>query len=577
MVPVFFLGDVSGIFFKSLVISYGLALLVSLAVALTVTPALGLALLPPAPFEYRESPLIRGLRRRSEAVLARIIRTPGLAYGAAGILVVAGLVVGPQLNQELLPSFKERHLLIEMEAMPGISHPAMFRMTNQVSNELRSVRGVRHVSAHMGRAVTGDQVVGMNAGQLWVMLDPTADSERTVAKVQETVDDFPGLHGKVTTYLTDRTRKALVGGKEGIIVRVFGPERDTLRRLAQEVEQTLTKIGGIAEVQVERPAEEPQVEIKVNLAAAEQHGLKPGDVRRQTATIFAGLGVGTLFEAQKIYDVVVWGAPETRQNLTNIHHLLLETPTGKRVYLGEVAQVRIVPTPIEIVHNDISRRLDVVAHVQGGTSQGAVVREISQRLQNVAFPLEYRAEIKGEYVERQADKKRIRDVAIAAALGIFLLLQAAFRSWRLAVVAFVTLPLALAGGVLAAFVGGNVLSLGGLLGLLALVGIAARSGILLIQHYQYLEQHSGETFGPGLVLRGTREQFAPIVITALTLGAALVPLVLFGAITGLEIVHPMAVVMLGGLVTSTLFTLFVIPALYLRFGSNPEPDMATLV
>jgi CzcA family heavy metal efflux pump len=576
VVPVFFLGDVSGAFFKPLAVSYALALLASMMVALTVTPALGLVLLRHAPLARRESPLVRGLQRGSEAVLTRIIRTPRLAYIAVAVLVLVGLVVWPQLGQELLPSFEERTLPIDLEGMPGMSHPAMYRMASQVSRELRSIPGVHRVGAHVGRAVTGDQVVGIHAGQLWITLDPTADYAKTVAKIQETVDDYPGLDGDVETYLTERIREALTGAGEAIVVRIFGPERDVLRRLAQGVEQTLARVDGLVDVQVEGQVEEPQVEIKVNLAAAERHGLKPGDVRRQTATVFAGLSVGSLYEAQKVFDVVVWGAPETRQNLTNIREFLLETPMGGRVRLGEVAEVRIAPTPTVIQHDAISRRIDVVANVHSGRDQGAVVREVNRRLQDVKFPLEYHAELKGEYVERQAAQKRILDVAIAAALGIFLLLQAAFRSWRLAFVAFVTLPIALVGGALAAFAGGSTLSLGALIGFLALLGVTARSGILLLKHYQHLEQHGGEPFGPGLVLRGTREQCVPIVMTATTIGVALVPLVLFGAMTGIEIVHPMAIVILGGLVTSTLLTLFVVPALYLRFGRSPEPDTASL-
>lgn len=577
VVPVFFLGDVSGAFFKSLAVSYALAVLVSMVVALTVTPALGLVLLRKAPLESRESRIVLWLQRGSEAVLARIVRTPRLAYIAVAVLVLVGLVVWPQLGQDLLPSFKERTLLIDLEGMPGMSHPAIYRLASQVSRELRSIPGVHRVGAHVGRAVTGDQVVGIHEGQLWITLDPTADYAKTVAKIQETVDDYPyGLDDEVETYLTERVREALTGAGEAIVVRIFGPERDVLRRLAQGVEQALARVDGLVGVQVEGQVEEPQVEITVNLAAAERHGLKPGDVRRQTATVFAGLGVGSLYEAQKVFDVVVWGAPETRQSLTNIREFLLETPTGGRVHLGEVAEVRIAPTPTVIQHDAISRRIDVVANVHSGRDQGAVVREVNRRLQDVEFPLEYHAELKGEYVERQAAQKRILDVAIAAALGIFLLLQAAFRSWRLALVAFVTLPIALVGGVLAAFAGGSTLSLGALIGFLALLGVTARSGILLLKHYQHLEQHGGEPFGPGLVLRGTREQCAPIVMTATTIGVALVPLVLFGAMAGIEIVHPMAIVILGGLVTSTLLTLFVVPALYLRFGRSPGPDMASL-
>lgn len=575
VLPVFFMGGLFGAFFQPLAVSYALALLASMVVALTMTPALSLLLLRHAPLEPRESPLIQGLQRNAEAVLARIIRTPSLAYVAIGVLVLVGLMVWSQLGQELLPSFKERTLLIDMEATPGTSHPAMSRMASQVSRELRSIRGVRTVGAHVGRAVTGDQVVGMNAGQLWVTLDPTADYDQTVAKIQETAHGYPGLDGKVETYLTERLREVLTGTGDAITVRIFGPDQDVLRRLAKEVEQVLAQVDGLVDVKVEGQAEEPQVEIKVNLAAAERHGLKPGDIRRQTATIFAGLGVGTLFEAQKMFDVVVWGAPEARQSLTNLHNFLLETPGNNRVRLGEVAEVRIAPTPTVIKRAAISRRIDVVADV-GGRDLGSVSRAVNQRLQDVKFPLEYHAELLGEYAEQQAAQKRILDIAVAAALGIFLLLQAAFRSWRLAFVAFVTLPLALVGGVLAAFAGGSILSLGSLIGFLALLGVAARHGILLITHYQHLAQHEGEPFGPGLVLRGTRERLAPTLVTAITIGVALVPLVLFGNTAGLEIVHPMAVVILGGLVTSTFLYLFIVPALYLHFGLSPEPDTSSL-
>jgi CzcA family heavy metal efflux pump len=573
--PVFFIGGLSGSFFQPLVVSYALALLASMVVALTVTPALSLLLLRHASLERHTSPLVQGLQRSAEAVLARVLRTPSVAYGAAGVLMVVGLVVWSQLDQHLLPSFQERTLRIDLQAAPGTSHPAMARIAHQVSRELRSMRGIRSTSVHVGRAVTGDQVVGMNAGQVWVTLDPTANYDQTAAKIQEMVHGYPGLNGRVETYLTARLREALTGTSEALTVRIFGNEQDTLRGLAQEVKQALTRVDGLVDVQVENQVEEPQVEIKVNLDAAQQYGLKPGDIRRQTATVFAGLTVGTLFEAQKMFDVIVWGAPETRQSLTNLHNFLLETPRNTRVRLGEVAEVRVAPTLTVIKRDAISRYIDVIANVRGH-NLSSISHAINQRLQDVKFPLGYHPEIKGEYIERQAAQKRIFDVAVAAALGIFLLLQAAFRSWRLAVVGFVTLPLALVGGVLAAFVGGSMLSLGALIGFLALVGIAARSGIVLIKHYQHLEQHDGETFGPALVLRGTREQCAPIVLTAITLGVALVPLVLFGAMTGFEIVQPTAAVILGGLVTSTLFTLFVVPALYLRFGSNPEPDTASL-
>jgi CzcA family heavy metal efflux pump len=565
--PVLFMEGLSGAFFTPLAVSYVLAVLASLAVALTVTPALGLLLLASAPLKG-ESALVRALQHGHEGVLSRTMHAPRAAFATAVGLVVVGLAAWPLLGQSLLPSFKERHLVIDWVGAPGASHPAMYRVMKQAARELRAVPGVSHVSAHLGRAITGDQVVGMNASQLWLTIDSGADYDSTVAAVQAVADGYPGLSSNVQTYLRDRMREVLTGSSEAIVVRLYGPERGTLQRTAQDVKQALSTINGIADLHVEGQSEEAQVEIKVDLAAAQRLGLKPGDVRRQTATVFAGLHVGTLFEQQKVFEVVVWGAPEVRDNLSNLREFLLETPGGQAVRLGEVAELRIAPTPTVIRHEAISPRIDVVANVRG-RDLGGVARDVARRLKDVKFPLEYRAELLGEYAERQTAQQRMVAFGAAAAIGTFLLLQAVFGSWTLALLVVLTLPMALVGGVLAAFVGGGI-SLGSLVGFLALLGIAARNGILLINRYQHLERHEGEAFGPELVRRGTRERVGPVLITAATTALAMLPLLLLGNIAGLEIVRPMGVVILGGLVTSTLLTLFVLPALYLRFGARRE-------
>jgi Cu/Ag efflux pump CusA len=239
------------------------------------------------------------------------------------------------------------------------------------------------------------------------------------------------------------------------------------------------------------------------------------------------------------------------------------------VRLGDVAQVRVAPAANVVRRENDSRRIDVGANVRG-RDLGAVAADIQRRLQTVPFGLGYHAEVLGEYVERQAAEARLLGLAVAVAVGILLLLQLSFGSWRLAVLSFVTLPSALVGGVLAAFASGGVISLGSLVGFFTVFGIAARNGILLINHYQHLERVEGVPFGLSLVLRGARERLSPILMTALATGLALVPLVLAGDIPGHEIEHPMAVVILGGLFTSTLLNLFIVPAIYLRFGRERE-------
>ncbi|HEY7686530.1 MAG TPA: efflux RND transporter permease subunit [Gemmatimonadales bacterium] len=572
VVPVFLMERLAGAFFKPLALSFAFSLVAAMLVAMTVTPVLGLLLLRNTPLERRASPLIEWLRRGYDVVLARTLNAPRSALVASVGLVAAGLVVWQFLGQSLLPAFQERQLRIDWVGAPGTSHPAMARMMTLASREVRALPGVSGAYVHVGRAITGDQVVDVNASQLWVSIDPKADYDATVAAIQETVDGYPGLARNVQSYLTDRIREVLAGSSQSVVVRVYGKRRDMLMAKAEEVRQALSNVEGLVDLRVDGYVEQPQVEIQVNLAKAEPYGLKPGDVRRAAATMYAGLNVGFLFEEQKMYDVVVWGTPQLRNSVSDIRNLLLDTPRGGHVRLSEVADVRIASTPTVIHHEALQNRIDVVAGVRG-RDLSSVVDAVENRLDNVHFPVEYYPAVLGESAEREAAEERMLSFALAVAIGILLLLQAAFRSWRLASLFFLALPVALVGGVFAALFDGGILSLGSLMGFLTLLAIAVRHGIMLIRHYQHLEEVEGEKFGPGLVLRGTRERFASVLVTTITTAAAMLPLVVLGKVAGLEIVHPIAAVILGGLVTTTVFNLHVVPALYLRFGGRREPDL----
>jgi len=248
--------------------------------------------------------------------------------------------------------------------------------------------------------------------------------------------------------------------------------------------------------------------------------------------------------------------------------LPIDVPGGGRVLLGDIADVSIVPIPNKIQHEAQSRILDVGANLDGTRDLGSVVSDVQQRLDQVAFPREYHADLIGEFAERQAAQRRLQTFAIITVIGIFLILMTSLGNARLATLAFVTMPMAMVGGVLAAYFSDGVISLGSLVGFFTVLGIVARNGIMMISHFQYLEEYEGETFGPELVARGSRERLAPILMTTLTTGLALVPLVISGNVPGQEIEYPMAFVILGGLVTSTLLNLFVVPSLYLRFGKS---------
>jgi Cu/Ag efflux pump CusA len=450
----------------------------------------------------------------------------------------------------------------------------MSRISDRVSRDLRSVPGVSDVGAHVGRAVQGDQVVNVSSAELWVSIDPSADYDTTAAAIQHVIDAYPGIDHDLQTYLNERSSALAAQPNDSLVVRVFGDTTDGLRSSAEQVKQAIGGISGIADSHINLPVQQPALEVEVDLAKAQRYGIKPGDVRRAAATLLSGLQVGNLFEEQKVFEVVVWSTPETRHSLSSIRDLLIDTPNGGQVRLGDVADVRIVPSVSIIRHDAVRRYLDVTAEVRG-RDLGAVAADIDSRLKQIQFPLEYHAEVLGDYAGQQAAQTRMLALAIAAAIGVFFLLQAAYGSWRLALLSFLTLPSALVGGLVAALITG-IISLGTLAGALAVFGIAARNQILLIKHYHHLVRYEGEPFGLGLALRGARERLAPILMTTFATALALLPALFLGDIPGLEIVRPMAITILGGLVSATLLNLFILPALYLslRVSSVQELDLS---
>ena len=569
LMPVFFLQGLSGAFFRPLATAYVVAGLVSPLIALTVTPALIYILLSNAPIDHRPSPIIPWLHRIYDRVLGRSLRTPGISYGTAGSIVLAGIIVFPLLGQELLPSFKERDFLMHWILKPGSSRPEMWRITAESCRELMTIPGVRNCGSHIGQAKNADEPYGIYFTENWISVDPSVDYDKTLAAVQEVVDGYPGLVRDVQTYLKERIREVLTGSSDTVVIRIYGQDLHELDHKADEVRAALEGIPGIIDLKKELHMEQPQIEVEVDLAKAHAYGLKPGDVRRSASFLIQGEEIGDLFFGAKIYGVNVWTPPEARDSLTDIQNLWIETPDGGRVRLSDVADVHISAVPNVIAREDQSRKIDVSANVQG-RDLGSVTEDVEAAVQNVEFPLGYHAEVLGEFQEREAAQSKLLLAGAVAVLAIFFLLYTSFNNWRMTMLTFFTLPWALVGGALAAYLSSGIISLGSMVGLLTILGIATRNGIMMISHFQHLEEQEGEAFGPALVMRGARERIAPIMMTALTTGLALLPLILAGDIPGQEIEYPMAVVILGGLVTSTLLNLLVVPTLYLRFGKPKE-------
>ncbi len=572
LLPAFFIEGESGAFLPAIATAYLLAVVVSMVVALTVTSALGMMLLGDGARDGRESPVAAWVRGRYDRVAPRLVSKPGPAVVVLGVLLIAGLVTLPFLDRSMRPVLQERDVVVRLDTQPGTSLTRMDEITAQAVEDLRALPGIDDVGAHVGRAVQSDQIVNVNSAEVWIHVNESADYGDTIDAIETAAADLPDVSSNVLTYSEQRITDILGQSDDDVVVRVYGQNQEILATKAEEVRAAITGIDGLDDPRVQLPAEEPTIEVEADIARAEAHGLAPGDVRRAATTLLSGLVVGNLFEEQKVFDVAVWGAPEIRQSEADVEGLLIDTPDGSVVPLGEVADVRVVPNPAVIRHESVDSYVDVTASVSG-RAVGDVAGDIEVAIQQVEFPLEHHAEVLGGFSEEASGRSGVLAVSVAALIGIFLLLQAAFTSWRVALLVFAALPVTLVGGAIAAVLTGGDITLGSAAGLVAVLGLAARGSVLLIRHYQQ-RQRDGETFGAELVTKGTRDRLVPILTTAVASVAVLIPFAASRGSAGFEIVGPMAIVLLGGLITTTLVTLVVIPAMYLRFGYVAEDEAA---
>jgi Cu/Ag efflux pump CusA len=575
--PLVFLGGVTETFSRPAVLAYVLAVLSSTLVALLVAPSLALLLLRGEPLEPRTGPLGRAGRWLFDRTVPRFASRPGWAYGIGAALVLGLLAVVPQVTGggSLVPAGQDRSLLIHWQAAPGTSLTEMDRITTAATRELASVSGVRDVGAELGRAVRSDEIAGVDSGQIWVTLADSADYDTTVAAIGTVLQGYPGLRSDVATYPQDRVQQVRSGTSDSLVVRVYGVDLGVLQQKAEELRRKIAKVPGVVQPAVEAQAYEPTLQVEVNLQQAQRYGINPGDVRRTATTYFQGLTVGQLYQDQAVFDVVVKGVPQTLSTPAALSNLLIDTPSGDQVRLSDVAAVSVVPQATAISHDATLRSLDVTASVSG-RDLGSVLNDVRAQVNATPMPLEYHAEVLDNLSQQQNRVLQVAGLAAGVAVVALLLLQAALLSWRLAALVLLTVPLAGAGGVVAAAFAGGLLSIGALVGLFTVLGIAARNGVVLVGAYRRLE---GVTADPEAVLRATRERAGSIVLTAVATAAVMLPPVLLGGVPGADVLHPLAAVVVGGLATTTLLTLCVLPTLYLRFAPphNERRDLGEVL
>jgi Cu/Ag efflux pump CusA len=430
------------------------------------------------------------------------------------------------------------------------------------------------VAGHVGRALLSDQVVDVDSGELWLSLDPNGDYDTQLDAVRSVVTGYPGIHTEIRTFASERVAAILPQPTSDLVVRVYGQELDALQERAAAVRQTVAGVPNVATADVAGVTQEPTVKIAVDLAAADRAGLKPGEIRRSAASLLSGIVVGSLFEDEKVFEVVVWTAPALRKDIAAIEKLPIDLPTGGQIPLGRVANVSVSPSPTVIRREGVFRYVDVAVDVAGGDI-AKTANDIHAAIKSLPMPLEYRAEVLGDYADRAATQTRWIVAAIAAAIAMFLLFQAAFQSWRAAAMVFLSLPAGILGGALAAAATGGV-TLGAICGFLTVLAITARSGILLIRDAQRLER-SGELTGQAAILHASTERLLPLLTTVVATIAAFLPFLLLGDRPGYELIRPMAVVLIGGLLTATALILFAVPTLYQRVAPSSsgetEPEL----
>jgi Cu/Ag efflux pump CusA len=574
LVPALFTTGAAGAFVPQLILAFALAALASFVVALTVTTALAAVIPGPGGGQAGGPEVPRRLRETYQRALGRVVDRVRPMASVAAVMAIVGVatfaLVLPRVAASPVPAFQDRDLLLRWDAIPGTSATEMDRIVSLAGHELRGVPGVETVAGHIGRAVLSDQVVGVDSGEIWLGLAPDADYDATLAAVQSVVAGYPGFQQAIETYASARVSAVTPPAETDLTVRVYGQDLETLARQADAVRDAVLAVDGVGGATVAGESSEPTLKIEADLAAADAVGLKPGDIRRAATTLLSGIQVGSLFEDQKVFEVVVWGIPQLRENLTAIRDLPIDTPSGRQVRLGDVASVTIGSSPSVIRREGVFRFVDVAVTVDA-SDRTAVANRIDGAIKAMAMPLEYRAEVLGGFADEMAAQGRMIVAAAAAAVAILLLFQAAYQSWRLAAMAWFALLASMAGGAVAAAAAGEAPSVGAVLGLIGVAAIAARGIIVLVLESQGLERE------PGLdrrtaVLHAAAGRLAPTLATYLATALAVSPFLVLGDRAGFELIRPMALVLLGGLLTTLVTNLFIVPAMYLRVAPSPDTD-----
>lgn len=566
--PLFALSGIEGRLLAPLGLSYIVSLMASLVVSLTVTPVLASYLLPQAPAiaEEKESLVVRFLKRHDERLLKWALAHTGTVIAVAALLFLATICTLPFVGTEFLPQFNEGTLTINLLTQPGTSLTESDRIGSVAEKLLLEIPEVVATGRRTGRAELDEHAEGVHYSEIDVDLKASGRNRKEViADIRSRLALIPGVVVNVGQPISHRIDHLMSGIRAQIAIKIFGDNLDVLRAKAEEVRKVVAGVEGTTDVQVEKQTLIGQLRFEVNREEAARYGLRPGEIADTLETALNGRKVSEAIEGQRRYDVVVRYDDASRSSLDALKAATVDAPAGIQIPVSAVASIVNRPGPNQILRENTRRRIVVLANTEG-RDLGSVVGDIRERLSDLKLPEGYFIEYGGQFEAQRGASTRLGLLSVFSVLAILLLLTRALGDWRAALQVMVNVPLALIGAILAMLLTGGVFSVATLVGFISLVGITSRNGIMMISHYMHLMKEEGEEFSEQMVIRGSLERLIPVLMTALTAGLSLIPLALSAGQPGREILQPLAVVVLGGIITSTLLDQLVTPAIFYRFG-----------
>lgn len=579
-VPMFALGGMEGRLFTPLATAYIVSILASLLVSLTVTPVLSYWLLPHALVLQHEQDgwLLRQLKKLSVLANRVSVRHPGPILTTVTLAVLLSLAVGMNLGRDFLPPFNEGSVQVNVLLPPGTSLETSNQIATMVDQRLAAIAGVQSFGRRTGRAELDEHAEGVNVSEIIVSLDPRShrSREEILTEIRHELGQVPGAVISAEQPLAHLISHMLSGVKAQIGIKLYGDDLNILRTTAGKMQQAIADVPGIADLQVEPQVEVPQLQIKPHREQLAYYGLNAGHLNQFVETALHGRVVSEIVQGERKFELIVRLDDPYRDDPEQLKRLYINLPTGGRILLTDVAEVVRGSGPNTINRENVRRRIVVQCNIAQRDLHG-IVTQIQQRLEPIVqeLPTGYFLEYGGQFESQKSATRTMGLLGLFSLAGMFLALYTLFGSVNLSLQVLAALPMAAIGAIAALVLTRQSLTVASLVGFVSLSGIASRNGILLIAHYLHLIRHEGETFSPAMIERAGQERLAPMLMTALTAGIGLIPLAISAGEAGKEILYPVATVILGGLISSTLLDFFVHPALFWCFGRKAAESQGT--